>query len=254
MTADAAVVLITIPRRANDPTWYTSEWAHKMENMARGMGYKVITIKEGNVNYNNVSFAIEKWKPRLYIHAGHGCPLSLNGQVECIVTRKFLIDELVIMGEKDPEKLDRIFNPVKLSGCGKSTCQLESNACSPFCMKDTNVHLLEGSIVYAVSCHSAEQLGKCAIQHGVEAWVGYEDLLLFPVDNMRSQDIFGEVHIEMLAGLLEGKTVGEAYDSMIKMQDTYIKLYKPIKWVALPLLWDRLHSRVLGNREARIYE
>lgn len=249
-----ATVLITMPRKAGDPTWYTSEWAHRMSKLAREYGYKVIELKGDNVNYRNVTAAIEKYRPRLYIHAGHGCPSSLNGQVECVVTRKFSIDELLEMGEKDPEKLDRILNPVKLSGCEKSICELESNACSPLCMKETNVHLLEGSIVYAVSCHSTEQLGRCAVQYGVQSYVGYYDLLLFPVDLMRSQDLFGEIHLEFVKHLLEGETVGEANEAMKRMEDTYIRLYKPIKWVGLPLLWNHLHREVLGNPDARIYE
>lgn len=67
---------------------------------------------------------------------------------ECIVTRKYNVEELLKMEEKDPEKLDKLLNPVKLSGCGKSICELKSNACSPLCLKDTNIHLLKDSIVY----------------------------------------------------------------------------------------------------------
>lgn len=249
--ANAATVLITMPKRANDPTTWTYQWAQKMANVAKRLGYKVIEIKGGNVNYNNVTAAIEKWKPRLYIHAGHGCPTSLNGQNECIVTRKFSIDEMLNMS---PEKLDKLFDPVKLTGCGKDICQLQSNACSPLCLYDTNIHLLRDSIVYAVSCHSAEQLGRCAIQYGVQSYIGYEDLLLFPVDQMRSQDMFGEIHLEFLRHLLEGDSVGEANDAMRSMEDTYIRLYKDTKWVGLPLLWNHLHREVLGNRDARIYE
>jgi hypothetical protein len=247
-------ILITIPKKAGDPTWYTSQWAHKMESIARSLGYNVIILKGDNVTYKNVNAAIERYKPRLYIHSGHGCPASLNGQNECIVTRKFSIDELMSMGEMEPEKLDKLFNPVKLSGCGKSICTLESNACSPICMKDTNVHLLKGSIIYAVSCHSAEWLGKCAIRYGIRSYVGYEDLLLFPVDGMRSQDMFGEVHLEFLKYLLEGYTVGEADRAMRNMEDIYIKLYKDTKWVGLPLLWNHIHRKVLGNSNTRIYE
>lgn len=245
-----ATVLITMPKRANDPTTYTYQWAQKMVKVAKGLGYKVVEIKGGNVNYSNVTAAIEKWKPRLYIHAGHGCPTSLNGQNECIVTRKFSIDEMLNMS---PEKLNKLFDPVKLSGCGKDVCQLQINACSPLCLYDTNIHLLRDSIVYAVSCHSAEQLGKCAIQYGVQSYIGYKDLLLFPVDQMRSQDMFGEIHLEFIRHLLLGESVGEANDAMRSMEDTYIRWYKDTKWVGLPLLWNHLHRELLGDPNATIY-
>lgn len=245
-----ATILMTIPRKAGDPTWYTSEWAQKMENLARSLGYNVVSIKGGNTTYKNVTAAIERLKPRLYIHNGHGCAYHLNGQYQCIITRKLEIDELLSMA---PDKLDKILNPVKLSGCGKSICQLQNDTCQPLCFNDTNIHLLKDSIVYAVACHSAEGLGKCAIQYGVQSYIGYQDLLLFPVDQMRSQDMFGEIHLEFLRYILSGYSVGEANEATRRMEDSYIRLYKSIKWTALPLLWNHLHREVLGDKNARIY-
>lgn len=239
------------PMKRNDPVFYTHQWADRAIRMTKGLGYKVIELHGDNVTYRNVNAAIEKYKPRLFVAFSHGCPTHLTGQKECVLTRKYTVEELMSM---EPKKLDRLLNPVKLSSCGQSICNLKSNACSPLCLKDTNVHLLEGSIIYAVSCHSAEQLGKCAIQYGVQSYVGYKDLLLFPVDNMRSQDMFGEIHIEFLRYLLSGYSVGEADDAMRRMEDTYIRWYKRTKWIGLPLLWNHLHRDVLGNYNASIYE
>lgn len=248
---EPATIMFIAPTKRNDPVFYTHQWATKAIRMTKSLGYKVIELHGDNVTYRNVNVAIEKYKPKLFAAFSHGCPTSINGQNECVVTRKFSIDEMLNMS---PEKLDKLFDPVKLSGCGKDICQLQSNACSPLCLYDTNIHLLRDSIVYAVSCHSAEQLGRCAIQYGVQSYIGYEDLLLFPVDQMRSQDMFGEIHLEFLRHLLEGDSVGEANDAMRSMEDTYIRLYKDTKWVGLPLLWNHLHREVLGNRDARIYE
>ncbi len=247
---NSATILITAPRKVGDPTFYTSMWAHKMESLARSIGYNVVILKGDNVNYRNVNAAIERYHPRLYIHSGHGCPTALNGQNECVVTRKYSIDELLSMS---PEKLDKLFNPVRLSGCGKTICDLQNNACSPLCLKDTNIHLLKDSIIYAVSCHSTERLGRYAIQYGVQSYVGYQDLLLFPVDQMQSQNMFGEIHLEFLKHLLEGDTVGEANDAMKRMEDTYIRLYKNVKWIGLPLLWNYLHREILGNPNTTMY-
>lgn len=246
-----ATILITIPKKRNDPIFYTSQWAENAYRLAKSLGYNVIAIRGDNTTYDNVTFALQKYHPKVYIHYGHGCGYHLNGQRQCIVTRKLGIDELLSMS---PEKLDRILNPIKLSGCGKDICQLQNDACQPLCFNPTNINLLKDSIVYAVACHSAEGLGRCAIQYGVQSYVGYQDLLLFPVDGMRSQDMFGEIHLEFLRYLLEGESVGDANDAMKRMEDTYIRLYKDTKWVGLPLLWNHLHREVLGNREARIYE
>lgn len=253
MTEKIATVLITAPEKVGDPTEYTHKWATKAIIMAKSLGYKVIELHGDNVTYRNVNAAIEKYKPRLFATFSHGCPSAINGQNECVVTRKFSIDELLEMGEKDPEKLDKLLNPVKLSGCGKDVCSLNSNACSPLCLKDTNINLLKGSIVYAVSCHSAEKLGKYAIQYGVQSYIGYRDLLLFPVDQMQSQNMFGEIHLEFLRHLLEGESVEEADSAMRRMEDTYIRLYKNVKWIGLPLLWNYMHREVLGDKNAMIY-
>jgi len=250
MVEKIATVLITAPRKIGDPTFYTSIWAYNMEKLARQLGYNVITLKGDNVNYRNVNAAIERYRPRLYIHAGHGCSGHLTGQNECILTRKYSIDEMLSM---EPEQLDRILNPTKLSGCGKDICSLNNDVCMPLCFNETNIHLLRDSIIYAVACNSSSGLGKCAIRYGVQSYVGYRDLLLFPVDQMRSQDIFGQVHLEFLRYLLTGYSVGEANDAMGMMEDTYIRLYRQIKWTALPMLWNTLHRDVLGDPDTTIY-
>lgn len=247
----SANILITIPRKQNDPVFYTSQWAEKAYKLAKSLGYNVIALRGDNVTYRNVTVALQRYHPKVYLHFGHGCSYHLNGQRQCIVTRKLGIDELLSMS---PERLDKILNPVKLSGCNKDICQLQNDTCQPLCFNDTNINLLKDSIVYAVACHSAEGLGKCAIQYGVESYVGYRDLLLFPVDGMRSQDMFGEIHIEFLKHLLMGETVEEADGAMRIMEDTYIRLYKDTKWIALPLLWNHLHREILGNYNASMYE
>lgn len=247
-------IIITMPRKDKDPTQHTYEWATKMVKIARELGYQVVTIEKDDVNYDYVTKMIQLHHPRLFIHVGHGCTTSLQGQWECIVTKKFSIDELVEIGKRDISKLDRILNPVKLGGCGKSMCKLENDICNPICLKDTNINLLKGTIIYGVACHSASQLGKCSIRYGIESYIGYDDLLLFPVDDMRSQDMFGEVHIEFLRCLLEGYSVSEANKEANKMESNYIRIYKKTKYISLPLVWNKMHREILGNKDARIFD
>jgi len=247
-------ILVTRPNKNGDPTSYTYTWGEEAVKMMKKLGYNVIDIRADDVNYENVTSAIREYKPRLYLHCGHGCPTALVGQKECIVTRKFDLDELLGM-----DNFLEVIQPLSYeTGC-KYMCQLDgmgsiSDLCSPICSYDTNIGLLRDTIVVTIACYSGAQLGRCAIRYGVDSYVGYDDLLLFPVDSMQSENIFKDVHIVFIKELLEGKSVGEAEFEMNRYEDSMIKLYKSTKWVSLPLLWNKMHRKVLGDKDARIFD
>lgn len=254
---ELATVLITIPLKKGDPTEYTALWAEKAVQIAKDLGYNTVAIRGNNVTYENVTNAIKKYRPSLTAHFGHGCPSSLQGQLECIIARKYNIDELICMAEsshmEERQRLLNMLNPIGKLSC-PGICFLNNDPCSPYCTYDTNINLLKGSMVLAVACHSASQLGKCAINYGVKTYIGEDDLLMFPVDTMNSQDIFGEVHLVMFKELLLGKSVQEAARSMSELEDSYIRKFKKIKYIALPMLWNKIHRKLLGNTNAMIYE
>lgn len=250
-------ILITMPIKKGDPTEYTFGWGLKAEQIAKSLGYNVISMKGGDNTYNNITENFKKYKPRLYIHFGHGCPSSLQGQSECMVVRKYSIDELICMAEsphiEERQKLFKLINPIGKLSC-PGICSLDIDPCAPYCTYDTNINHLKGSIVIAVACHSAGQLGRCSINYGVKTYVGEDDLLMFPVDTMNSQDIFGEVQLTMFKELLLGKSIQEAERSMSELEDSYIRKFKKVKYLALPMLWNKMHRRLLGNKSAMIYE
>lgn len=251
---EPATILITAPEKSNDPTTWTHMWAVEANKIAKNLGYDVVFIERNDTTYNNVTEAFQKYKPRLYIHLGHGCPSSLQGNTECIVTRKYTVDDLLCMAN-DPlqhEKLDKLMNPLKAS-C-EYLCSLESDQCNPLCTYDTNIGELKGSIVYAVACHSASGLGVCANKYGVETYIGFNDLLMFPVDSVGSQNFFKDVHLKMFESLLLGRTVKESEEEMSKLETSYIKYFKKTKYIALPMLWNLIHRRIIGNLDAMIYE
>jgi hypothetical protein len=246
-----ATIVITMPVKSHDATEHTFLWAIEMEKIAKSFGYKVISLKGNDVTYDKVTTAIQKYSPRIFIHVGHGCAVSLNGNRECIVNRKYQIDELMNM---DYDRLEKLMYPVKLgNSCGKEICELQDSVCLPLCFSPTNVHLLKDTIVLAVACHSSSQLGRCAVAYGATAYLGYNDLLLFPVDTMQSQDMFGDIHIQLMKNILMGNSVGEAYNKIMAMEDYYIRMYKSIKWVGLPLLFNHRHRELLGDVNATIY-
>lgn len=247
-------ILITAPSKKGDPTEYTWGWAKRAEKMAQNLGYRVIFIEKDDVNYENVSSVLREYKPRLYIHCGHGCPTALVGQNQCIVTRRFSLDELLGM-----ENFLEIVQPLNYATGCIHTCKLGEmgempDVCSPICSYDTNVGLLRDTIVIAIACYSGGQLAKCSIKAGASGYVGYNELMLFPVDRMKSENIFRDVHIEFIRELLEGGSVNEAEKKMNDYEDNMIRLYKRIKYISLPMLWNRIHRRVLGNKDARIFE
>lgn len=255
---EPATILVTIPLKKSDPTEYTAAWAEKAVQIAKSLGYNVIAIRGNDTTHKNVTDAIIKYRPMLMTHYGHGCPLSLQGQRECIVSRRYSADELMCMAQsqniEERQKLLKILNPLGQLSC-PGICSLgDSDPCSPYCTYDTNINLLKGSIIISVACHSASQLGICGVNYGVKAYVGEDDLLMFPVDTMNSQDMFGELQLVMFKELLLGKSIQEAERSMSELEDSYIRKYKRVKYLALPMLWNKIHRKVLGNKNAMIYE
>ena len=254
---EPATILITIPLKRGDPTEHTAVWAEKAVQIAKSLGYNVIALRGNETTHAKVTETITKYRPVLMTHYGHGCPLSLQGQQECIVSRKYSTDELMCMAQsqniEERQKLLKILSPLGQLSC-PGICSLDNDPCSPYCTYDTNVDLLKGSIVIAVACHSASMLGVCGIKYGVKTYIGEDDLLMFPVDTMHSQDMFGEIQLTMFKELLMGKSIQEAERTMSELEDSYIRKYKSVKYVALPMLWNKIHRKVLGNKNAMIYD
>lgn len=253
---EPATIVITMPRKKSDPTEYTFLWATKAAQMAKDLGYNVITLKENDVTHENVTKILKENKVHLYSHFGHGCPLSLQGQQQCIISRKYTTDQLICMAEspymEERQKLLRLLSPLGDLSC-PGICSLDADPCSPLCTYDTNVDLLKGSIAFAIACHSGSQLGKCAVSYGAKTYIGYDDLLMFPVDSLNSQDLFGEVQLTMFKELLLGKSPQEAEKVMSELEDSYIRRFKKIKYIALPMLWNKIHRKIIGNVNSLIY-
>lgn len=248
-------IMLLRPMKKGDPTEYVYQWGGAAAKLIKDLGYNLIDIQKDDVSYENVSFAIQKYRPRVLISFSHGCPTSLVGQNECVITRKFSLDELLGMSN-----FLEIVQPLNYATGCKYTCGMSGSdgigempdVCSPICSYGTNVGLLRDTIVIAIACYSASQLGKCAIKAGASCYVGYNDLMLFPVDSMKSENIFRDVHLVFIKDLLEGKSIEEAEIAMNQYEDSMIRLYKKTKYVALPLLWNKKIRRVLGDYNARI--
>lgn len=254
---NTATILITMPRKKGDPTEFTFQWATKAVQIAKDLGYNVITIKEKDTIYDNVSKILKENNVRLFSHFGHGCIASLQGNNECIITHKYNINDLFYMAEsscpKERQKLLKLLNPIGKLSC-PGICSIENDPCGAFCSHPTNADLLKDTISFAVACYSAVKLGESAIEHGCQTYIGESDLLMFPVDSLGSQDIFGEVQLTMFKELLLGNTVQGAEKVMSELEDSYIRQFKDTKYISLPMLWNKMKRKVLGNSNAMIYE
>lgn len=262
---ESATILFTLPMKVGDPTQITYLWGKKLVSLAKSLGYKVIVIEKDQTTYDNVTSALRKnspnitGKPLVYSHMGHGCAGSLIGNNECIINREFSFDELNNIRSADPEKFRKLVNPLKGLSCFELdkthslNCRLSEDPCAPMCTNSTNVHLLKDAIVFTTACWSAASLGICALKGGSKSYLGYKEIYMFTYDSKGSQDIFEDIQAEFVKSLLMGKTVGEAEQDMIKLEDSYIKKYKKVKFIALPLLWNKLNREIYGDKNVTIY-
>lgn len=262
---EPAVILFTLPMKSGDPTQITYSWGKNDAYLAKSLGYKVIIIEKDNTTYDNVSMALEKYSPNntgtplIYRHLGHGCAGSLIGNNECMINRQFSFDELYQMNRTDPEKFRKLVYPLKGLSCFNSgtddanTCRMDSDPCSPMCTHPTNVHLLKDVIVCTTACWSGASLGMCALKGGARNYIGYSEIYMFVYDSKGSHKIFEHIESEFNKNLLMGKSIGEAEQNMIELEDDYIRKYKKIKFIALPLLWNKKYRKIFGNKNNTIY-
>ena len=206
--------LMTDPK---DPTHITYQWGQAIIDYALSHGVDVLDIKGKWVEHQNITPLLMQNHPDLFVYTGHGCRNFLATQTGCSMT----------------------------NGWAEDIC---SSQCSGKC----NLRALRGSIIVTFSCHSASQLGKCAVRYGARAYVGFSDYMMFTTDSMKSQDMFRDAMLPMAIELINGKTVGEAVAATKHALLAAAKQYKPIKYLAIPMYWNYEYMQVLGDMNARL--
>ena len=95
-----------------------------------------------------------------------------------------------------------------------------------------NVDLLNDKVVHALSCASAKELGKCAIQNGAKAYIGYDEDFIVFMDNANNMAkplndstaaLFLDAAFAAPKALLSGKTPKVAVESARKEYDSSIR-------------------------------
>lgn len=214
MMAAIARPLMNDPK---DPTHITYQWGKAIIDYALSHGVDVLDITGPWVDYANINILLSKKRPDLVVYTGHGCANFLATQNGCSLT----------------------------NGWKEDVCQVQ-------CGQAPNLKLLQDAIVVTFSCHSASHLGRCAIKYGARAYVGFSDYMMFTSDRMGSENLFGDALLPMVIELLNGKTVGEAVAATKEALYAAATQWKPVKFLAIPFLWNYEYMRVLGNLDARL--
>ena len=77
--------------------------------------------------------------------------------------------------------------------------------------------------------------------------IEYKDGLIFTIDNFNSQDIFVNIELEFYKSLLLGSNVEQAKRNMETLEDNYIRKYKNLKYIVLPLIWNKTNRKIVGE-------
>lgn len=200
-----------------DPTHITYEWGQRIIDYALSHGVDVLDITGEWIEHDNITALLSQHSPDMFVYTGHGCRNFLATQKGCSLTNGW-----------------------------------KEDVCSTQCMKPPNLRLLRDAIVVTFSCHSASQLGKCAIKYGARAYVGFSDYMMFTSDGAGSQDMFRDALLPMAIELINGKTVGEAVAVTKAALFTAAKQWKSVKYLAIPFYWNYEYMQVSGDMNARL--
>lgn len=200
-----------------DPTHITYEWGGIIKDYALSRGVDVLDIVDPWIDYERITPLLMQNRPDLFIYTGHGCRNFLATQKGCSLTNGFRED-----------------------------------VCHTQCLKPPNLKLLRDAIVVTFSCHSASQLGQCAIRYGARAYVGFSDFMMFTQDSLGSENLFRDALLPMALELVNGKTVGEAVEITKAALLAAAKQWKPVKYLAIPFYWNYHYMEIKGDMNARL--
>lgn len=235
-------ILITRPSMKDDmATHHTYFWAEPVILYAKNLGYDVLDYQKRHVTYSNVNDVYKTYNPDVHIHFGHGCPSSLIGQEQCIITNGMSSYNI-----GNPKYLRNIFNPY--------TYRLNDDiACDRLCPQESNVQLLRRKDAITYSCHSSSKLGVCAMKAGAKSYAGFDDYLIFMTDSVETENIFKECLLKYTYSLLDGNTIRMAAADTYKEFDKNITRYKDVSYLGKLLLWDRMAFKVYGDGNLTLF-
>lgn len=95
-----------------------------------------------------------------------------------------------------------------------------------------NASLLKERITYTMSCDSGGRLGHEIVKNGKSSFVGFKDKFLLPSSHIPARYLlpFKDSMNAFPKAILEGKTVGEAYDEAIATWTKRLEQYVEAMW------------------------
>lgn len=126
--------------------------------------------------------------------------------------------------------------------------------------------IVDGRIIYALSCSAARILGHSCIKNGAKAFIGYNEDYIFlhkhpkishPLQDKRASLFFEPSNLIPIS-LLKDKTSKEAYSaSRQQLRKNIIDFFNSETYneeiICLPyLLWNYENLALLGNQEASL--
>ncbi len=125
-----------------------------------------------------------------------------------------------------------------------------------------NEKLLQGKIIYALSCETGKVLGPKSIEAETEAYLGYDEVFIFfytqgkesrPLKDKRAA-LFLNPASKVSVSLIEGRSVKEAHKrskkAFFQNIQRLISSQSKESYLARYLLWDMKHQVCLGNKDA----
>lgn len=136
----------------------------------------------------------------------------------------------------------------------------------PLIDSNDNLDFLKKTIIYALSCQSAKNLGRYCIEKGVTTYIGYNEDFIFIIDRKKRTNpkedniaaLFLNASNAIPFSLLKGKTTKEShYNSQKAFRKTIRTLLtsesKSYQTSTIRfLIWDMQHQVCLGNQQAFI--
>lgn len=129
-----------------------------------------------------------------------------------------------------------------------------------------NAEITKGSLVYALSCDSAAQLGPTAVTKGTKSYIGYRENFIFWTERDKSTqplkdksaELFLRPAFSVSKALLKGNTASVAisrarreFDKSIAMASSSDVQSDFSSYVRF-LLWDKIHLTYSGNGNASV--
>ena len=151
-------------------------------------------------------------------------------------------------------------NFVVLNGHGNEV-MVTGHKNQPLVLLNDNEHLLSSKIVYAISCRSAQKLGRKSVEVGAISYTGYEEDFIFvyqpdkisrPLTD-ESAKLFLEHSRLFIESIVKGNSVGESWERSKRMlKENFIKaLSEKNSSTAKYLWWNLKHFSSHGDLKAK---